>query len=124
MRLYSCVSMEHKIDLDGLTARQLRARRRRLASGLSDVEALLRGTLVSQGRRCGKESCRCATGDLHGPYTYLSVPRSAGRPRMVYVSADLVDLVSGQVVATARIEAMLAEISAINAELLARRELS
>ncbi len=116
--------MEHKIDLDGLTARQLRARRRRLASGLSDVEALLRGTLVSQGRRCGKESCRCATGDLHGPYTYLSVPRSAGRPRMVYVSADLVDLVSGQVVATARIEAMLAEISAINAELLARRELS
>ncbi len=116
--------MGHKKSLDGLTARQLRARRRRLASGLSDMEALLRGTLVSQGRRCGKENCRCATGDLHGPYTYLSVPRSAGRPRMVYVSADLVDLVSGQVAATARIEVMLAEISAINAELLARRELS
>ncbi len=116
--------MEYKKDLDRLTTRQLRARRRRLASGLSDMEALLRGTLVSQGRRCGKETCRCATGDLHGPYTYLSVPRPGGRPRMVYVSADLVDLVSGQVVATARIEAMLAEISAINAELLARRELS
>ena len=91
---------------------------------LRNASALLRGTLVSQGRRCGKENCRCATGDLHGPYTYLSVPRSAGRPRMVYVSADLVDLVSGQVAATARIEVMLAEISAINAELLARRELS
>jgi hypothetical protein len=116
--------MEHKSDLDRLTARQLRARRRRLASGLSDVEALLRGTVVSQGRRCGKDGCRCATGDLHGPYTYLSVPRPGSRPRMVYVPADLVELVSGQVAAAARIEAVLAEISTINAELLARRELS
>ncbi len=116
--------MEHKKSLDGLTVRQLRARRRRLASSLSDVEALLRGTLVSQGRRCGKESCRCATGDLHGPYTYLSVPRPGGRPRMLYVPADLVELVSGQVAATVRVEAVLAEISAVNAELLARRELS
>ncbi len=43
---------------------------------------------------------------------------------MLYVPADLVDLVSGQVAATARVEAVLAEISAVNAELLARRELS
>jgi transposase len=116
--------MEHKKNLGGLTVRQLRARRRRLASGLSDVETLLRGTLMSQGRRCGKDGCRCATGDLHGPYTYLSVVRPGGRPRMLYVPADLVDLVSGQVAAAARVEAVLAEISAINAELLARRELS
>ena len=101
--------MEHKNGLDRLTVRQLRARRRRLASGLSDVETLLRGTLVSQGRRCGKETCRCATGDLHGPYTYLSLPRPGVRPRMVYVPADLVDLVSAQVAAAARLEAVLAE---------------
>jgi hypothetical protein len=61
---------------------------------------------------------------LHGPYTYLSVARPGARPRMVYVPADLVDPVSEQVAATARIEAVLAEISAINAELLARRELT
>jgi hypothetical protein len=48
--------MEHKKDLDGLTVRQLRARRRRLASGLSDLEALLRGTVVSQARRCGRRT--------------------------------------------------------------------
>jgi transposase len=117
--------MEHKAsDASGLTVRQLRARRRRLAAGLSDVEALLRGTLVSQGRRCGKESCRCASGDLHGPYTYLSVARAGGRPRMVYVPADLASLVAGQVAAAVRVDAMLAEISAINAELLSRREVS
>ncbi len=114
--------MAHKTsDLSGLTVRQLRTRRRRLASGLSDVEALLRGTLVSQGRRCGKESCRCATGDLHGPYTYVSVPRPGARPRLVYVPANLAEMVAGQVAAAAQVEAVLAEITAINTELLARR---
>jgi hypothetical protein len=43
---------------------------------------------------------------------------------MVYVPAGLVELVSGQVAASARLEAVLVEISAINAELLARRDLS
>jgi len=117
--------MEHKTsDASGLTARQLRARRQRLAAGLSDVEALLRGTLMSQGRRCGKESCRCANGDLHGPYTYLSVTRPGGRPRMVYVPAGFASMVAAQVAAAVRVDAALAEISAINAELLARREVS
>jgi transposase len=117
--------MTHKTsDLSGLTVRQLRTRRRRLASGLSDVEALLRGTLVSQGRRCGKESCRCATGDLHGPYTYVSVPRPGARPRLVYVPTNLVEMVAGQVAAAAQVEAVLAEITAINTELLARRVVS
>ena len=72
--------MEHKKDLSGLTVRALRARRRRLASGLSDVEALLRGTVVTQGRRCGKENCRCADGQLHGPYT-LWVPETVHTAR-------------------------------------------
>ena len=108
-------------DLAGLTVRALRARRRRLAEGLSDVEALLRGTVVTQRRRCGKASCRCADGQLHGPYTYLSVPRPGRRPRLVYVPAELAQTVSGQVAVAARVEAVLAEITAINTELLARR---
>src|SRR5215203_2142619 len=116
--------MEHKkIDLTGLTVRQLRGRRRRLASSLSGSEALLRGTLISQGRRCGKESCRCAHGELHGPYLYLSVTRPGRRPRMVYVPTDLTETVTGQVAAGSRLDVVLAEIAAINAELLARRAL-
>src|SRR4029453_17449636 len=103
--------MTHKNDLAGLTVRGLRARRRRLASGLSDVEALLRGTGVTQGRRCGKETCRCACGQLHGPYTYLSVPRPGRRPRLVYVPAELAETVAGQVAGATRVGAVLAEIS-------------
>ena len=112
--------MEHKKDLSGLTVRALWARRRRLASGLSDVEALLRGTVVTQGRRCGKENCRCADGQLHGPYTYLSVPRPGRRPRLVYVPAELTETVSGQVAVAARVETVLAEITAITKEFISR----
>lgn len=115
--------MTDKTDLSGLTVRQLRARRRRLTGGLADPEALLRGTLVRQARRCGKENCRCAQGELHGPYTYLSLPRPGGRPRMLYVPAGLVAVVGDHLATTARFDAVLAEIMAINAELLARREL-
>lgn len=110
-------------DLAQLSARQLRARRHRLAAGLPDVEALLRGALVDQHRRCGKEGCRCTQGQLHGPYTYLATSRVRGRSRLLYVPAALVELVRRRVDQTAQVEAVLAEIAAINAELLARREL-
>jgi hypothetical protein len=106
-----------------LSVRQLRTRRRRLAAGLPDVDVLLRGSLVDQGRRCGKEGCRCTQGQLHGPYTYLATGRARGRSRLQYVPAALVELVRRRVDQTAQVEAVLAEIAAINAELLVRREL-
>src|SRR5881227_2249936 len=71
-----------------LSVRQLLARRRRLAAGLSEPERTLRGVLLSEGRRCSSEGCRCRRGELHGPYTYLAVYVD-GRSRTVYVPAAL-----------------------------------
>jgi len=81
--------------IEELSVGQLRARRRRLASGLPAVEETLRGAALTQGRRCGKPGCRCARGELHGPYTYLSLGREGGRGRLVYVPAALVAVVPG-----------------------------
>ena len=103
--------------------RQLRARRARLARQLPDVELTLRGSLQTQSRRCGKEACACAEGELHGPYVYLAV-RSGQRSRLLYVASDLAEEVRRHVEVTGRLEEVLAEISAINLELLARGELS
>src|SRR2546429_7362209 len=114
--------MANKADLAGLTVRQLKARRRRLSQQLGDPEATLRGTLITQERRCGKEGCRCAQGELHGPYVYLSISRGADRC-LVYVPAELAEVVRRHVVLTEQIEASLAAISAINLALLARRQL-
>ena len=114
---------KHKAsELAHLTTRQLMARRRRLAERLVDLNVVLAGTLVTQSRRCGKAGCRCAAGDPHGPYTYLS-SGADGASRLRYVPADLVTAVTRRLTATAALEALLAAISAINTELLARREL-
>ncbi len=114
---------EHKaVDLARLTSAQLRSRRRRLAARVSDPTVVMSGSLVSQTRRCGKPGCRCADGDGHGPYTYLSV-RVGGAVRLRYVSAGQLSAVRRRVRRTQVLEVVLAQISAINVELLARREL-
>ena len=53
----------------------------------------------------------------------MSLPGAAGAARLRYLPAALVAAVRGHLSATAAIDAGLAEISAINTELLARREL-
>ena len=117
------MAYKNQDGLSNLTVRQLRARRRRLAKGLPDLEGLLRGSLVEQRRRCGKAGCRCARGELHGPYLYLAVGRGPALSRMVYVPSSLEEKVRSRIELTAAAEAALEEISAINLELLRRREL-
>lgn len=105
-------------DLPGTGTAELRARRAALVSRLPQAGAFLPGTLVEQRRRCGKEGCRCTRGELHGPYTYLQV---AGR--LIYVPAALADTVTHHLQESGLLRELLEEISAINLELLARREL-
>jgi hypothetical protein len=45
--------------------------------------ALMRGSFVVVGKKCGKSNCRCATGELH-PTRYLSSSEE-GRTRIRYV---------------------------------------
>lgn len=108
--------------LGELSVRQLQARRRRLAAGMADAEGTLRGVLLSKGRRCSSAGCHCRRGELHGPYSYLAV-YADGRSRTIYVPAMIEASVAERVESTQRNEALLAEISQINLELLRRRAL-
>ncbi len=113
----------HKNDLSSLSTQSLLARRRRLVARLGDAELLLTGSLVEQTRRCGKAGCRCAEGEPHGPYVYFA-PKTAGRGAAA-VCARGADRGGAPLRAHRyQIEAVVAEISAINAELLGRRELT
>jgi hypothetical protein len=105
-----------------LSVRQLLARRRRLAAGLSEPERTLRGVLLSAGRRCSSEGCRCRRGELHGPYSYLAV-YADGRSRTIYVPEAAAAACETSVAVTQRNETLLGEISQINLELLRRRAL-
>jgi hypothetical protein len=111
---------DKRIDPLSMTTRRLRARRRRLARSMPDLAGLIAGSVVEQGRRCGKEGCRCASGELHGPYTYVVLPRVEGRTRTVYVPAALAEAVRHGAAVSARVRDALEEISVINIELLSR----
>jgi len=113
------MAMAHSSRWHRLTVRQLRARRARLVRQLPDLQATLYGSLQRQTRRCGEPGCRCATGAPHGPYLYLAV-RVGGRTHMLYVPAAAAAAIQRHGAMTGRIEATLADISAINRELLAR----
>ncbi len=108
--------------LSELSVRALLARRRLLTARLSGPERTLRGVLLSEGRRCSSEGCRCRQGELHGPYTYLAV-YTDGRSRTIYVPAAVQAACEAHVEVTQRNEALLLAISEINLELLRRRAL-
>jgi hypothetical protein len=109
-------------SLSELTERQLYGLRKRLAAGVHDPAVTLRGALTVDMRRCSNVRCRCRSGELHGPYSYLTVYRD-GRSRMVYVPKTLAAVCAEHVDATRRGEALMLEISQVNLELLRRRAL-
>jgi hypothetical protein len=109
-------------DLSGLSDRQLRARRQRLAAAVERLELTLPGSLVRQGRRCSSSGCRCRRGELHGPYLYLAL-YSGRRSRTLYVPAASEAIVAEHVGVTQRNDAAVEEIARINVELLRRRAL-
>jgi hypothetical protein len=106
--------------LRGMSVAQLRAQRRRLARGLPDLEAVLRGSLIERMKRCGKPGCRCTQGELHGPYPYLSTRGEEGT-HLEYVPQDWLDWVRERMDNFRRAQAALVEVAEINRELLRRR---
>jgi len=87
----------------------------------ADLAGGLAGALTEQARRCGRPGCRCADGEPHGPHAYFT-PRPAGRGRARCVPTALAGVVRRCLRRGEQAEAVLAEISAINAERRARRD--
>ena len=70
------------------------------------VPRMIRGTVLTQRRRCGKPNCHCADGQVLHESTVLSYSEN-GRSRTLMLEADQVAAVRA---ATARYRAALAEI--------------
>ncbi len=77
---------DRTLDLNGSghRLRELREKRNSLEEQLIAGISLLRGSLVSQFKTCGKKNCHCQNGKKHGPFTYLSL-RVAGRTKMLFI---------------------------------------
>ena len=99
--------------------------RERLVAKLPDLRAILRGSLVTRYRRCGRPGCHCAAeGDRgHGPAYYLMVTTSPGETVQIYVPAHVKPEVEAWLDNFRRAREALEQISSINRELLRRGKL-
>jgi hypothetical protein len=61
---------------------------RRVDEVVAATEEMLWGSLGEVYRRCGRQSCRCAKGEKHGPVFYLT-RNEGGRTRNTYIPEEL-----------------------------------
>ena len=87
---------------------------------LPNLREILRGSLVTRFRRCGKGGCHCAReGDPgHGPAYYLVVTVGPGKTVQVYVPKNRKEQVEHWIANFTQARQRLEEISSLNRELL------
>ena len=102
-----------------LTVAEIRRRISLLARRLGRRGALMRGSLAQLYVRCGRKDCRCAQGQKHGPYLYVSVFQGR-RTKSVYVPRHLETEVRQWVRNAQAVQKDLLEITRLNAERLRR----
>lgn len=109
-------------NIENVSTRALRQRRKRLVDRLPPLASVLPGSLIARYKRCGKPGCKCAQSPGHGPKYYLSVSQSGSTPQMDYVPCAYQQQVLEYVENYRQARDILKEICAVNRELLRRRQ--
>jgi hypothetical protein len=97
--------------------RALHARRQHLLARLALPSDGLPGSLALSHRRCGSPTCHCHA-DAHGHPSWTLTFMVAGTKRVVHVPQDDLDAVRRRVEAGNQCKADVAEVLAINAQLM------
>jgi len=63
--------------------------RQKFAAGLPPFEEMVRGSLVTRYRRCGKPNCHCVETEGHGPAHYLAVTLKGGKTEQILLSEEM-----------------------------------
>lgn len=100
----------------GPEATALKRRKRRLLTRLRIPPDALPGSLALSHRRCGKSGCHCAEGARHPFYTLTFMVD--GKKHVESVPAEWIDAVRPEVDAARGFKDAIAELFAINAQLL------
>src|SRR5271170_1375897 len=70
-------------------AKKLLGQREILAAGLPSFAQMVRGSLVTRYRRCGKPTCHCAQSRGHGPAHHLVVTLKPGKTEQILLSEEM-----------------------------------
>jgi hypothetical protein len=105
----------------GVQAKRLLAQRVTLASGLPSFAHIVRGSLVTRYRRCGKPTCHCAQSRGHGPAHYLAVTLKPGKTEQILLSEEMLPVARQFLDNYKRWWGALEKVSAVNRRLLRLR---
>jgi hypothetical protein len=101
--------------------KRLLEQRQILTSSLPPFAEIVRGSLVTRYRRCGKPSCHCAKSRGHGPAHYLVVTLKPGKTEQILLSEAMLPVARQFLDNYKRWWAALEKVSAVNRRLLRLR---
>ena len=101
--------------------KKLFERRERLASELPPFAEMVRGSLVTRYRRCGKPTCHCMKGQGHGPAHYLVVTLKRGKTQQILLSEEMLPVAQQYLNNYKRWWTAVEKVSAVNRRLLRLR---
>lgn len=102
-------------------AKKLLEQRQILASELPPFAEIVRGSLVTRYRRCGKATCHCVRGPGHGPAHYLVVTLKAGKTEQILLSEEMLPVARQFLNNYNRWWTALEKVAAVNRRLLRLR---
>ena len=115
--MYKYVSMSnHRSE-----ATKLLERREHEATSLPPFSEIVRGSLLTRYRRCGKPTCHCATTKGHGPAHYLVVTLKPGKTQQILLSEEMLPVARRMVDNYRRWWEALERVSEVNRQLLRLR---
>lgn len=94
--------------------REINSRLKKIATASSMID----GSLTKVGRKCGKPTCHCATGEKHT--AFLLTKKVNGKTKSTYVPKDMVEEVQSWIQEHRRIKQLMKEIAERN-ELIIRK---
>jgi hypothetical protein len=101
--------------------RRLMRDRQTLVSTLPPFEQMVRGSLVTRYRRCGKPNCHCVDTKGHGPAHYLVVTLKGGKTEQILLSKEMLPVARQYLENYKRWWAALEKVSDVNRQLLRMR---
>ena len=101
--------------------KKLIERREWVASDIPSFSEIVRGSLVTRYRRCGKPACHCATTEGHGPAHYLVVTLKPGKTEQILLSEEMLPVAREFLDNYNRWWAALEKVSEVNRRLLRLR---
>lgn len=103
-------------QVKGAEASRLRQRKHVLMHEFKIPDGLLPGTICVSSRKCGKENCRCASGEGHESWSWTFM--LDGKKRVEHVPADQVEEIRGRIEKGRDFQDAVREVLTANAQLI------